>query len=121
LQPQRDHRDHTAKPNTRGNAVTRLATERSCLKATSTLVNLRSALTDGYNLHTTNNPGKGNGRGNASGGTCFGDSGGPVFHPANSNQVVGITSFGLNQNCKGADFAFRTDVNGVSSWILGPH
>lgn len=95
--------------------------ERSRLKATSTLVNLRSALTDGYNLHTSNNPGKGNGRGETSGGTCFGDSGGPVFYPADSSQVVGITSFGLNQNCKGADFAFRTDLPGVADWILGPH
>lgn len=93
--------------------------ERSRLKATSTLVNLRSALTDGYNLHTTSNPGKGNGRGETSGGTCFGDSGGPVFYPADSNQVVGITSFGLNQNCKGADFAFRTDLPGLAEWILG--
>lgn len=95
-----------------------LMEERSRLKATSTLVNLRSALTDGYNIHTSNNPGQGQGRGQTSGGTCFGDSGGPVFYPANSNQVVGITSFGLNQNCKGADFAFRTDVPGVADWIM---
>jgi secreted trypsin-like serine protease len=42
--------------------------------ATSRLVNTRSALTDGFNLQTTANPGHGQG------GTCSGDSGGPVFY-----------------------------------------
>lgn len=93
--------------------------DRTRYLATSTLVNLRSALTDGYNIHTSNNPGQGQGRGQTSGGTCFGDSGGPVFYgDASSNLVIGITSFGLNQNCKGADFAFRTDVPGVADWIM---
>lgn len=44
-------------------------------RATSMLVNLRSALTDGYNIHLSNNAGEGNG----AGGTCYGDSGGPIF------------------------------------------
>src|SRR5206468_2417625 len=46
------------------------------LQADVQLVNLRSHLTDGYNIQTTNDPGKGTG----GGGTCFGDSGGPIFH-----------------------------------------
>lgn len=75
--------------------------------STSTLVNLGSALTDGYNLHTSNNPGEGHG---TSGGSCFGDSGGPVFYPEDSNVVVGIVSFGMNWNCKGGDWAWRTDI-----------
>lgn len=74
--------------------------------STSKVVNLRSHLTDGYNIHTSNNPGKGQG----TGGSCFGDSGGPIFYPEDSNQVVGVVSFGLNNNCKGADFAYRTDI-----------
>src|SRR5882672_7176089 len=45
---------------------------RERLMASSTLVNLTSAQTGGYNLQTQGN---GNGRG----GTCSGDSGGPVF------------------------------------------
>jgi hypothetical protein len=81
--------------------------------ATSNLVELGSALTDGYNLHTSNNPGKGNG----SGGTCFGDSGGPEFYPVDSNVVVGVTSFGLNKNCVGADYAFRTDIDVTRSFL----
>ena len=87
---------------------------RSRLMARSTLVNLRSALTDGYNLQT-----QGNGAGR--GGTCSGDSGGPVFlGDARSNQIVGITSFGLNALCRGTDFAYRTDRAAVIAWIQDP-
>jgi len=74
--------------------------------STSMLVNLRSHLTDGFNIHTSNNPGKGQG----TGGACLGDSGGPIFFPQDSNIVVGVVSFGLNSNCKGADFAYRIDT-----------
>jgi hypothetical protein len=72
------------------------------LKATVKLTNLSSMLTDGFNLHTSNAPGTG-------GGTCFGDSGGPVFL-GNSATVAGVNSFVLNQNCKGASFAYRVDT-----------
>jgi hypothetical protein len=83
---------------------------RERLMATSTLVNLRSALTDGYNLQTI-------GRGNGRGGTCSGDSGGPVFYDA-TNVIVAVTSFGLNPWCRGVDFAYRTDQADVIAWIL---
>jgi hypothetical protein len=83
--------------------------------STSLLVNLRSHLTDGYNLHTSNNPGKGHG---TSGGSCFGDSGGPVFYPEDSDTVVGIVSFGMNWNCKGGDWAFRTDTEITQDFVL---
>jgi hypothetical protein len=86
---------------------------RERLMATSQLVNLRSALTGGFNLQTSNNPGVG-------GGTCFGDSGGPIFYGGStSNIIVGVTSFGLNANvCAGVDFAYRTDQADVIAWIL---
>lgn len=83
--------------------------------STSLLVNLESALTDGYNLHTSNNPGEGHG---TSGGSCFGDSGGPIFYPEDSNVVVGIVSFGMNWNCKGGDWAFRTDIDTTQDFVL---
>ena len=81
------------------------------LMAQSTLVNLRSALTDGFNLQTQGN---GNGRG----GTCSGDSGGPVFLGGpSSNLIVAVTSFGLNALCRGTDFAYRLDQVDVLNWI----
>jgi hypothetical protein len=80
---------------------------RQRLLANVQLVELGSALTDGYNLHYTNSPGNGTGNG----GTCFGDSGGPVFHFDGKKEViVGVNSFVLNLNCKGAGYAFRTDI-----------
>jgi len=88
---------------------------RTRFKALSHLVNLRSHLTDGYNLHTSNNGGNW-AKGDASGGTCFGDSGGPVFY-AQTNIVVGVTSFGMNNNCKGADFSYRTDSDAARGFL----
>lgn len=51
------------------------------------------------------------------GGTCFGDSGGPNFL-GDSNVVAGITSFGLNSTCAGTGGVFRTDRPDVRNWIL---
>ena len=50
------------------------------------------------------------------GGTCFGDSGGPNFL-GDSNLVAGITSFGLNGNCAGTGGVFRTDRQDVLDFI----
>jgi hypothetical protein len=84
---------------------------RERLMATSTLVNLNSMLNNGFNLQTQGN---GGGRG----GTCSGDSGGPVFlGDTDSNLIVGITSFGLNGLCRGTDFAYRIDRPEVLEWI----
>jgi trypsin len=82
-------------------------------KSTSMLVNLTSALTDGWNVQTSNNPSEANGQG----GTCFGDSGGGVYLN-NTNVVVAVVSFGLNNNCKGADFSARTDIADSRDFIL---
>jgi secreted trypsin-like serine protease len=82
------------------------------LMALSHLVNINSGLTAGFNLQT-------NGNGSGSGGTCNGDSGGPVFYGGySSNTIVAITSFGLNSLCRGTDFGFRTDQQAVIDWIL---
>ena len=42
------------------------------------------------------------------GGTCNGDSGGPVFIEGTST-VVAVTSFGVNSNCAGSGGAYRID------------
>jgi hypothetical protein len=86
---------------------------RERLMAASTLVNLNSAQNGGFNLQTQGN---GNGRG----GTCSGDSGGPVFLGGfSSNLIVGVTSFGKNALCRGTDFAYRIDRAEVLAWING--
>lgn len=85
---------------------------RERLMAQSRLTNLTSALTGGYNLQF-------NGSGRGRGGTCFGDSGGPLFYGGfESNVVVAVSSFGLNANCRGVGFAYRTDQAAVIAWIL---
>jgi Trypsin len=43
----------------------------------------------------------------AGGGTCFGDSGGPVFH---DDLLVGDTSFGASQFCRSAGGYYRLDI-----------
>lgn len=56
----------------------------------------------------SNNPGE-----HATGGTCFGDSGGPIFmgdNAANSNVIAAVTSFGLNQTCTGTGGGYRVDT-----------
>ena len=42
------------------------------------------------------------------GGTCFGDSGGPIFD-GDTNLIVSIISFGLSPNCTGTTGAYRVD------------
>jgi Trypsin len=57
-----------------------------------------------------------------SGGTCFGDSGGPNLL-GDSNVIAGVTSFGLNGNCAGTGGVFRLDRSWSLSFInsfLGP-
>jgi V8-like Glu-specific endopeptidase len=50
------------------------------------------------------------------GGTCFGDSGGPVFLN-NSRVIVAVTSFGLNSNCTGVGGGYRVDTADDLDWL----
>jgi hypothetical protein len=52
------------------------------------------------------------------GGTCFGDSGGPNFI-GTSNVVGGVTSFGVNGNCAGTGGVYRVDRADDLDWIYG--
>jgi secreted trypsin-like serine protease len=81
---------------------------------TVSFVNLKSALAGGWNLHYSNNPGQGHG---GSGGTCFGDSGGPVI--SGDGLIVAVNSFVLNSNCNGAGFGYRTDTQLANDFING--
>jgi hypothetical protein len=56
----------------------------------------------------------------ATGGTCFGDSGGPNFlgsGPTESTVVAAVTSFGINGNCAGTGGVFRIDRADVLDFI----
>jgi hypothetical protein len=52
----------------------------------------------------------------STGGTCFGDSGGPNFL-GDSNVVAGVTSFGINGNCAGTGGVFRMDRQNVLDFV----
>jgi hypothetical protein len=45
----------------------------------------------------------------ATGGTCFGDSGGPTFDGTTSNVIVAVTSWGQSPNCGGKSGVYRLD------------
>ena len=48
------------------------------------------------------------------GGTCFGDSGGPVFH---NGVVVAVTSYGYTANCRYLGGYQRVDIEVVQDWL----
>jgi V8-like Glu-specific endopeptidase len=50
------------------------------------------------------------------GGTCFGDSGGPNFL-GKTNVVAGVTSFGINGNCAGTGGVFRMDRQNALDFV----
>jgi hypothetical protein len=72
------------------------------------LVELNSTTDAGMSAKFTNNPGSG-------GGSCFGDSGGPVFH-GSSTTVAAIVSFGFTP-CIGVDYQFRIDTDIALSFL----
>jgi hypothetical protein len=84
------------------------------LVGTVSFVNLTSSLSGGWSLHYSNNPGQGHG---GSGGTCFGDSGGPVI--SEDGYIVATNSFVLNNNCNGAGFGYRVDTQLAHDFIFG--
>jgi len=76
--------------------------------ATPHLVQINTGFTGPQSLLLSNNAN--------TGGTCFGDSGGPDF--VGSSMVVGgVTSFGLNGSCGGTGGVFRVDRPEVLAFI----
>ena len=63
----------------------------------------------GSSAKFTNNPG------NVSGGSCFGDSGGPVLL-RDTNIVTAVVSFGITP-CIGVDFQYRVDTENSLNFI----
>lgn len=86
---------------------------RERLMAVGHLVEATSSITP-YNLKTTANPSKGKG------GSCSGDSGGPVFFEG-TRIIAAVVSFGFNPQCKGIDVSYRLDRHPVLDWINDPN
>jgi hypothetical protein len=87
---------------------------RSRLMAETFIINLTSHNTAGFNVQLATNPG------GDRGGTCFGDSGGPVLLD-DTNVITAVNSYVLGQRlttCKATAFAYRTDQQAVIDWIL---
>jgi V8-like Glu-specific endopeptidase len=83
--------------------------ERIRMVATPRLIQINApGFTGDYSLLLSNN--------HSTGGTCFGDSGGPNFI-GDSLVVGGVTSFGLNGNCAGTGGVFRIDRKNVLDFI----
>jgi secreted trypsin-like serine protease len=94
-----------------GNANNLTISFRIRLQGDMRFTNLYNNNSQGYTLVA-------NGNGNDEGGTCNGDSGGPVFWPADSNRVVAVSSFGwLNAGCRGIGYYYRTDRVDTLDWI----
>lgn len=56
----------------------------------------------------------------STGGTCFGDSGGPNFLGSGRTEtriVAGVTSYGINGNCAGTGGVFRMDRQDVIDFV----
>lgn len=54
--------------------------------------------------------------GGGSGGTCFGDSGGPDLL-GGTNTVLAVNSYVTNVNCSGVGYSARVDVPEILAWI----
>lgn len=72
------------------------------------LIQINNGIVGDYSIMLSNN--------HATGGTCFGDSGGPNFI-GTSNVVGGVTSFGLNGNCAGTGGVYRVDQPDDLNWL----
>jgi trypsin len=72
------------------------------------LVQINTGFTGTFSLLLSNNA--------STGGTCFGDSGGPNYL-GSSNTIAAVTSFGINGNCAGTGGVFRLDKRDVLAFV----
>lgn len=73
------------------------------------LLNINApGITGDYSMLLSNN--------HATGGTCYGDSGGPNFF-RDTNIIAGVTSFGMNVSCAGTGGVYRIDRADDLDWI----
>ena len=82
--------------------------ERVRMFAQPHLIQVNTGFTGDFSLLLSNN--------HRTGGTCFGDSGGPNFLGV-SNVIAGVTSFALNGTCGGTGGVFRLDRGDVLDFV----
>jgi V8-like Glu-specific endopeptidase len=82
--------------------------ERVRMVAHPHLIQINGGLVGDFSLLLSNN--------HSTGGTCFGDSGGPNFID-DTNVIGGVTSFGLNGNCAGTGGVYRVDKADDLNWL----
>ena len=76
--------------------------------ATPRLIQINGGIVGDYSLLLSNNTN--------TGGTCFGDSGGPNFI-GSSNVIAGVTSYGMNGTCAGTGGVYRVDRADDLDWL----
>ncbi len=72
------------------------------------LIQINTGFTGTFSLLLSNNA--------STGGTCFGDSGGPNYL-GSSSTIAAVTSFGINGNCAGTGGVFRLDKQDVLNFV----
>jgi secreted trypsin-like serine protease len=72
------------------------------------LLQINNGNTLDYYLLLTNNP--------ITGGTCFGDSGGPNFL-GDTKVIAAVTSYGMNPTCAGTGGVYRMDRADALNWL----
>ncbi len=82
-------------------------------KAVQSLVSINGAF--GYGKGTSAKFSSNNGKPHT-GGTCFGDSGGPIFQ-GTGPVIVAVTSFGISQTCSGSTGGYRVDQTDDLDWL----
>jgi secreted trypsin-like serine protease len=78
------------------------------MDASPHLIQINTGFTGDFSLLLSNNA--------STGGTCFGDSGGPNYL-GTGNVIAGVTSFGLNGTCGGTGGVFRLDRKNVLDFV----
>ena len=86
----------------------KIEAERIRMFAEPHLIQINGGIVGDFSLLLSNNA--------STGGTCFGDSGGPNF-VGTSNVIGGVTSFGLNGTCGGTGGVFRLDRQNVLDFV----
>ena len=84
--------------------------ERIRMVSTPELLQINGGIVGDFSLLLSNNAN--------TGGTCFGDSGGPNFI-GDSNVIACVTSFGMNGTCGGTGGVYRVDRADDLNWLYG--